>query len=220
VSVALRDHILRKVANPYGPGSLGYRARARRFAWLLERFPDFTSMNVIDLGGDTRAWRSADVRPAHLTIVGIEDWALTDPEPWMSVLQADACDPNAIPGGFDLVYSNSTIEHVGGPRYRRGFAETVRSSGVHYWIQTPYRYFPLEPHLVFPGFQFLPPVAKKAIARKWPLSLASRHPTIEPLQYALDHDLLTITEMRVLFPGAEIIRERVAGVVKSVVAVR
>ncbi len=37
------------------------------------------------------------------------------------------------------------------------------------WVQTPYRYFPIEPHWIFPGFQFLPLSARTEISRRWPL---------------------------------------------------
>jgi hypothetical protein len=218
--MSIRQTVLGRIADPYSPGSLGYRARAKRTAWMLKRFPDYRDMKVLDLGGDTRFWRAATVRPAHVTIVGVEEWSLLDPEPWMHVLLADACDPDAIPGGFDLVFSNSVIEHVGGPRYRRGFAQTVMQSGTHFWVQTPYRYFPLEPHLVFPAFQFLPPVAKVKVAKHWPLSAISSRDDVEPVSYVMDHELVTVTEMQALFPGAELLRERVGPLVKSLVAVR
>ena len=118
-------------------------------------------------------------------------------------------------GAFDLVFSNSVIEHVGGPRHRRGFAETVHKLAPHHWVQTPYRYFPLEPHLIFPGFQFLPPASKVRIATHWPLSHIRGRADVDPVQYVMDHELLTITEMQALFPRSVILRERVGGIVKS-----
>jgi hypothetical protein len=42
----------------------------------------------------------------------------------------------------------------------------------------------------------------------------------DPVTYALDQDLLSITEMRHLFPESELLRERVAGLIKSVIALR
>ena len=186
--------------------------------WLLRHFPDFAQMQIVDLGGDTAYWRAANVRPERVTIVSIDDWALGDPCSWMDTVQADACDPDAVAGAFDLVFSNSVIEHVGGPRHRRGFAETVHKLAPHHWVQTPYRYFPLEPHLIFPGFQFLPPASKVQVATKWPLSHIRGRADVDPVQYVMDHELLTVTEMRALFPESEILRERVAGIVKSLVA--
>jgi hypothetical protein len=186
---------------------------------MLERFPGFEEMNVVDLGGDVRSWQVSPVHPAHLTIVDISPGALREPEPWMAVVQGDACDRSTISGSFDLVFSNSVIEHVGGPRLRRGFADVVRSLSSNYWIQTPYRYFPLEPHFLFPGFQFLPPRAKVSLSYRWPLSARYKR-DVDHVAYAMDHELLTGTEMRALFPEAEILRERAGGMVKSLVAVR
>lgn len=186
--------------------------------WLLARFPDFTDMHVVDLGGHPRFWQASTVRPARVTIVAIEPGELVEPEPWMSLVNADACDTGAVPGSYDLVFSNSVIEHVGGPRYRRGFAETVHALAPHHWVQTPYRYFPLEPHFLLPGFQFLPPAAKVAISTRSPLG-AGRH-RADPVAYVMDHELLTITEMRSLFPGSDVVPERWAGLKKSLVAVR
>ena len=34
----------------------------------------------------------------------------------------------------------------------------------------------------------------------------------------MDHDLLTVTEMEVLFPRSVILRERIGGLVKSLIA--
>lgn len=215
--MAIADRITAKIADPYNPRSLGYRARSARMHRLFGRFPTFADMHVVDLGGDTRFWRSSPLRPAHVTVVAIEAWALADPEPWMSGVLADACDRAAVPGTYDLVFSNSVIEHVGGPRHRRGFAETVHALAPHHWVQTPYRYFPLEPHFVFPGFQFLPPAAKVTVAERWPLSRLNGR---DPVAYVMDHELLTVTEMRALFPESALLYERNAGLVKSLIAAR
>ncbi len=207
--------------SPYTPGSLGYKARTKRFQTLLARFPDFREMSVLDIGGDVRDWKSRpNARPAHVTILSHETPMLEDPEPWMTPLHADACDSKAVPIGFDLIYSNSVIEHVGGPYRRRQFAENIRRAGPHCWIQTPYRYFILEPHFVFPGFQFLPLAIQSHIAKRWPLAVPYAYPEVNPTGYCLEHDLLSKTELRLLFPMADILHERVGGFTKSLVAVR
>jgi hypothetical protein len=70
---------------------------------------------------------------------------------------------------FDLIYSNSVIEHVGGHWRRERYAETVHHFADHHWIQTPYRYFPVEPHWLFPFFQHLPISVKATITARWPM---------------------------------------------------
>lgn len=213
--------ILQKyLQSPYTSGSLGYKARAKRFQMLLAHFPDFREMHVLDIGGDVRDWKSRlNTRPAHVTILSHETAMLGDPEPWMTPLHADACDPETVPTGFDLIYSNSVIEHVGGPYRRRQFAENILRAGPHCWIQTPYRYFILEPHFVFPGFQFFPLTIQSRIAKRWPLAVPYAYPELEPIGYCLEHDLLSKTELRLLFPMADILHERVGGFTKSLIAV-
>ncbi|MEI6506629.1 MAG: methyltransferase type 11, partial [Planctomycetota bacterium] len=121
---------------------------------------------------------------------------------------------------FDLVFSNSLIEHVGGHASRLELAEAVRDLAPRHWVQTPYRYFPLEPHWLFPGMQFMPAAARVQIAAHWPLS----HTKPESVQAArrdvLWTELLSTTEMRDLFPESILLHERVAGLTKSLIAVK
>ncbi|MFL5780896.1 MAG: class I SAM-dependent methyltransferase [Thermoleophilaceae bacterium] len=222
------SRIRRLVADPYAPGSFAARSRLRRWELLRSRFPDFAEMSVVDLGGDSRHWVAAPVRPRRLVLLNPETWALdSDLADGAETVRGDACDPPAelVDEGFDLVYSNSVIEHLEGPWRRRAFADSVRRLAPRHWIQTPYRYFPIEPHWLFPGLQFLPLAARAFVDRVWPLH-ASRvlDPSADPQRLAVSHvlavELLSKTEMRHLFPESDLIEERVAGLTKSLVAVR
>jgi hypothetical protein len=57
---------------------------------------------------------------------------------------------------FDLVFSNSVIEHLFSIQNQQKMANEVKRVGKNYYIQTPNKFFPIEPHWVFPFFQFLP----------------------------------------------------------------
>jgi len=210
------------IADASRPGSLAARARERRWLDFEAVFPEFADMSVIDLGGTADFWASVPRRPAHLTVlnpaVGSESLL-----PWADLVTGDAClPPDALAGcSFDLVYSNSTIEHVGGHSRRQLFAGVVSRLGEHMWIQTPYRYFPIEPHFVIPWFQHLPVAARCTIAARWPL-MPSQFPT-EPTEIreeVMEIELLSIAEMEAYFPEATIEFERVAGMVKSLIALR
>jgi len=210
------------IADASRPGSLAARARERRWLAFEAAFPEFTDMSVIDLGGTADFWASIPRRPAHLTVLNpaVGSGSLL---PWADLVVGDACiPPDALAGrSFDLVYSNSTIEHVGGHSRRQLFAEVVRRLGDHMWIQTPYRYFPIEPHFVIPWFQHLPVAARCTVASRWPL-MPSQFPTgpTEITAEVLAIELLSITEMKAYFPEATIEFERVAGMVKSLIALR
>jgi hypothetical protein len=76
-----------------------------------------------------------------------------------------------------------------------------------YWVQTPNRYFPIEPHQLIPGYQFLPRRIRRPLDRR--LGGAGG--------YA---ELMTRGDLLALFPDAKIYEERVAGLVKSFAAYR
>ena len=218
----LASRILAVVRNEHSPYSIGGRARTKRWEELRRRFPDISSMRVIDLGGDARAWEIAPVRPQHVVLLNLGNWTEHDRPEWMSFVEGDACNPprEVTEQRFDLVYSNSLIEHLGGPAQRRRFADVVHALAPHHWVQTPYRYFPIEPHWVFPGFQFLPLPARVSLARNWPLSFTRGSGKEDATASTLSIELLTVTEMRHLFPDSEIYREPMAGMTKSLVAIR
>ena len=120
-------------------------------------------------------------------------------------------DARAMPfpdGAFDVVYCNSLIEHVG-PADRARVANEIRRVAARYFVQTPNRWFPIEPHVLLPLFQFLPRALKR---RAWRVG-ASRGPFEEI-------HLLTAAELKGLFPDAEIVRERLGPLTKSLMAVR
>ena len=208
------------VADPTRPGSLAARARAKRWDTFSSTFPRLADMSVIDLGGTVDFWATVPTRPAHLVL--INPVAGPDPRPdWAEVITGDACDPpEALSGrAFDLVYSNSTIEHVGGHARPQLFADVVHRLGDHMWIQTPYRYFPIEPHFVFPWFQHLPLAARVQVAAHWPL-MPPQFPSDpgEIREEVMSIELLSVTDLEDYFPSAEIRYERAAGLVKSLIA--
>jgi hypothetical protein len=177
-------------------------------------------MHILDLGGTPHAWRMAPIRPAHITMVNLDPVHSDKREEWITYLNADACEPpfNILSAKFDLVYSNSLLEHVGGYDRRRRLAEFVQSLADHYWVQTPYRYFPIEPHWLFPGFQFLPLRIRSRISRSWPYGHIRSDPA-NAVSDVASIELIDIAEMRHLFPGATVWRERFGGLTKSIVAI-
>jgi hypothetical protein len=203
------------------PDSIGERNRARRWQWLQATFPDIESMSLIDLGGTVDAWLRAPLRPAAVHVVNLETPPADVPD-WIRADLGDACDlPDHIAKQeYDLVFSNSVIEHVGGHMQRVRFADTVHRLAPRHWVQTPYRYFPIEPHWLFPGFQFLPLTVRAEISRRWPLVHTPSASHADGVRAAMGVELLSRTEMSCYFPDSVIRYERVLGVVKSLIAVR
>ncbi|HEY0534244.1 MAG TPA: class I SAM-dependent methyltransferase [Actinoplanes sp.] len=207
------------------PGSVGDRMRKRRAGWLTQQFPDLAEMSVIDLGGRASSWIAAPVRPKHVHIVNLEgETGLESAElpPWAEVDYGDACNlPAAIlDRTYDLVFCNSVLEHVGGHERRQRLADAVHKLAPSHWVQTPYRYFPIEPHFVAPFLQFLPNAAQATLAHRWPLVHTRPADRAEAIESALWIELLDRTQMRYYFPDSTLRSERFAGLTKSVIAVR
>lgn len=200
--------------------SLAERARLRRWRQLRETLPDFEDLRVLDLGGTTVFWDRAPERPRSVTVINLVEPG--EGLPWVRPIAGDALDARELAGSadFDLVFSNSLIEHLGGHLNRVRFAEVVRSMAPRYVVQTPYRYFPVEPHWVFPGMQFLPVRARSWLAPRWPLGQTRGWPADEAMNEVLCTELLSLTEMRFYFPDAHIEWERMAGLPKSMTAFR
>lgn len=209
--------ITRGFVSPYAAGTFGDRARARRWAEFARTFPDIGELSVVDVGGEAQAWARSGLRPKRLVLLNVAEQE--EMEPWMESLVADACDPPPL-DDFDLAYSNAVIGHVGGHRRRVQYAATIRRH-PRYWVQTAYRYFPVDPNFLIPGLQQLPRALQARIVTHWPIghyaSVKDRH---RALMRLMEIDLLSAAELRWYFPEAEIRRERVAGWTKSLIALR
>jgi hypothetical protein len=212
--------LTRRLVDVTDPRSLSGRARHRRWQIFNERFPDIDQMNVLDLGGTAVSWQLSGLRPARLVLLNLADAGGCE---GTETVIGDACDlPEEISDSrFDLVYSNSVIEHVGGHWRRQRFAETVRDMAAHHWIQTPYRYFPVEPHWAAPGFQFVPLALRGRLIVAWPIgSLAMVKDWPTAVMRAQGTELLSKTEMRGYFPDSDLLVEHIFGLPKSLIAVR
>jgi hypothetical protein len=205
--------------DPRVEGSLSSRFRNRRWHELLQAFPDLAAMRVLDLGGTVDHWESGPVKPSEVVLLNLGGDAYTGPG--IRMIHGDACDPpeELRSEKFDLVYSNSLIEHVGGFSNRMAVAENVHAFAPRHWVQTPYRYFPIEPHWLFPGLQFLPVPLRVKAAQRWPLGW-SQPKGRDNVAHVLNVELLTRTEMHFLFPDSEIAEERAAGLCKSLIALQ
>jgi hypothetical protein len=191
---------------------------------LMEEFPGLVEMSVVDLGGTTESWLRAPVMPRSVTIVNMFEPGSTD-DLSITPLLGDACNAvealvaAGIEPTFDLVYCNSVIEHVGGHVQRTRLAKEVAQLAPRHWVQTPYRYFPIEPHWVCPMMQFLPVALAAQIAYRWPLAHSRPGSYEQARDGVLWTELQSATEMKAYFPRSTIRRERFAGVTKSLIAV-
>ena len=110
---------------------------------------------------------------------------------------------------FDVVYSNSVIEHVGDIEDMLKMAREVRRVGRWYFLQTSNLFFPMEPHFLFPLFQFLPISCRVYLVRHFNLGWVGRVPDSEGAERKVRSiHLLSKADLRFLFPDANITTEK------------
>jgi len=173
---------------------------------------------VLDDGGYAYYWSYFAKRP-RLTIVNLEPPA-QDPQGIDWVI-ADGRQLPFRDGTFDIVFSNSVIEHVGDTASRQSYAREVDRVGQCYYVQTPNYWFPVEPHLMTPLIHFLPMRVQRKLLRNFTLWGILVRPTPEGCDdFLRDIRLLDAGEVRSLFPKAKLWRERFMGITKSLIAVK
>ena len=97
---------------------------------------------------------------------------------------------------FDWVFSNAVIEHVGAwPQQQRFAREIRRVASRGYFVTTPNKFFPIEPHTMLPLYQFLPVPIQKKVAPFSPGYLREYE----------EINLISRTQMKALFPEARVL---------------
>lgn len=170
-------------------------------------------IKVLDVGGRPEYWRNVGLQGiGELVILNNDPGELSgaqDRAPITSRI-GDARDLSEYADGhFDLVHSNSVIEHVGTWGDMMAMAREVRRVGRSGWVQTPAWEFPIEPHFRAP---FLHWFAAPLRARMLGLSVlpAYRGMGLRERRANVDRiNLLSYREMRALFDDAEIYVERI-----------
>ena len=203
--------------------ALSLRFRRRRMRRFLGAFPVTSETRILDIGGTPECWELIDERPrvtllntprAKADLGGAASWV--------------AGDGRALPfrdSSFDIVFSNSVIEHVGGAASQARFAQEVARVGRSFWVQTPNRWFPVEQHLLTPLVHWLPKAWQHVLVPRFTVWSAVTPVTPDRRRFYLEHylsdvRLLAAGELARLFPGARIVRERFCGWTKSLIAVR
>lgn len=213
--------MLPNFADNRDPNSLASRLRAKRseqFKSLLDSLP--RPLNILDVGGRQTVWetiRLVDQPDVHITILNLEQEECRHRN--VHSVVGDARDMRGFHDRqFDIVYSNSVIEHVGAIDQMVRMASEVRRVGRRYFVQTPYRYFPVEPHFVFPMFQFLPLSIRTLMVQNFNLGWIARQPDREQAANEVRSiNLLSRRELQSLFPDGQMMEERLLGLTKSLI---
>ena len=179
-------------------------------------------LKLLDVGGTQGFWESMGsdaLGDVQVTLLNLQAEPVSGQE--FESVAGDARDLSRYDdASYDVVFSNSVIEHLG-PRLadQRLMANEIRRVGRRYFVQTPNRYFPIEPHFLTPGFQFLPVSTRVWAVTHFNVGWYRRFADEAAARREVESiSLLTEKQVRDLFPGAEIYREKILGMTKSFIA--
>jgi hypothetical protein len=214
---------INELANYNNKKSLANSFRNKRFAFFesqLEKLNTGTPITILDVGGTESFWvnrgyhEKLDIKITLLNLTEFETHYSN-----MVSVKGNACNLSEYANNsFDLVFSNSVIEHLYTCENQKLMAEEVQRVGKNYYIQTPYKYFFVEPHYLLPYFQFLPKKAKVFILSKTKLSRGTKISTEDAKDQAEQIVLVSKNKMKQLFPKAKIYKEKFLGMTKSLTA--
>jgi 2-polyprenyl-3-methyl-5-hydroxy-6-metoxy-1,4-benzoquinol methylase len=214
--------ILGKLTSYEDTESFVNRMRNARFRFFDERVKALNHgpLTLLDVGGYEQFWVARGYQGrdgVQITVLNLEKEATHYPN--VTSVKGNACDLSEFADRqFDIVFSNSVIEHLHNYEAQQAMAREVQRVGKYHFVQTPNRFFLIEPHYLLPGFQFLPRAVQTAVLTKTSWSRQSRM-NLEDAEAILDEiRLLTETEVRKLFPRSRIYKEKFLGMTKSFTA--
>jgi hypothetical protein len=212
--------MLKGLADNSNDKSLASSLRRKRHSFFLGLISGLPRpVTILDVGGTESYWNIMGMTSPgdfKITLLNIRD--AQSSSLYVGHVVGDARVMDFEDKCFDVVFSNSVIEHVGGREDQKRMADEVMRVGRRYFIQTPNRFFPMEPHFLFPLFQFLPLALRIQLLRNFGLGWIPKTPNALAAKKIVESiRLLDKKELVGLFPGAGVYEERVAGLVKSFV---
>jgi hypothetical protein len=212
---------LRGLADGHSENSFSNRMRGKRF----ERFEALTAdlprpLKIIDIGGTTNFWRQrgwAGREDVEITMVNLHEEPTGETN--LRSIVGDATNlADVADGEYDIAFSNSVIEHLFTGDAQAAMAREVQRVAKAFWVQTPNFWFPMEPHFLVPGWQYLPVAARVAILRRRRCGWRGPCPDVEDARRTVrEVRLMRKGELRRLFPDATLVEERFYGLTKSFV---
>lgn len=214
------------------------QSRKRRAKLFLNNFKLTPDTRILDLGGGNgmhihAVLENTPVLPENIYVADINEQAVKLAAERYGFVPALLPEAGSLPFSdkfFDIVFCSSVIEHATVPksmvweyvsgrefreealRHQLEFADEIKRVGRGYFVQAPYRWFPIEAHTALPFVGFLPRrllVPLLRLTNKFWIKKANP-----------DFYLPTVKDMQYYFPEATILKEYALGFTKSLIAYR
>ena len=220
-----------RLANYDDPASFASRLRRARFgrfvALARQAAGSGERVSILDVGGTVRYWAQVlddsmrGLQPVITIVTPAATPAVTN-DPRIRIVRGDGCDLAMFRDReFDVVHSNSVVEHVGDWARMQRFAAEIRRLAPRYYVQTPNFWFPVEPHSMTPFLHWMPLPWRLSLVQRYALGNWRRAGDVSEAMARIEGArLLDRRMLQSLFPDAAIAVERFALLPKSLIAVR
>jgi len=214
------------------------QSRAKRARVFRDIFALEADTKVLDIGSEDGSHiadvlKGSPVKPENVFIADIDEESVARGSHKFGFVPVVIPESGRLPFQdkyFDIVYCSSVIEHVTVPKEKiwsiqsgrefrarswdrqREFANEIDRLASSYYVQTPNKYFIVESHTWLPFIGYLP--------RRLLLPVLRVSNQIWVKQTTPDWNLLSAKQMQLLFPEGELLRERLLGIVKSIIIVK
>lgn len=200
-------------ADQKNKNSYSEKFRKKRLEFLKEFCEGIKKpVRILDLGGSDYHWKNSvfeNNRNYHITLVNVENQNVKDFTNFCFIKKNAVDLKQFYDNEYDLVYSNSLLEHLNSLEKQEKIAGEIARIGIHYFIQTPNYYFPVEPHFLFPLFQFFPDELKVRLISNFDLGWYDKQEDdSKARELATSVRLMKKKELKKIFPGAGIFSER------------
>lgn len=204
------------------PRSLPSMFRKRRFSIIMTIINDIIKekggCRIIDLGGTKNYWNLINdflvANKIYIDLVNISESEIRGSH--FNCVVGDVTDLSDIPDqSYDFVHSNSVIEHIESWAGMVAMAKNVYRLAPRHYVQTPYMWFPYEPHYRLPLVHWFPEQIRMRA-----LLLRKTEDVDIAMRIVRERNLLDFRQMSNLFPNSMLKSERVFGITKSILAIK
>lgn len=218
------QNTLRKLHDFRQPHSITIKLRKKRFAFfksLIESLP--RPLKILDAGGIQVFWEKMEFceEPGVIIVLLNLHKERINYSNFYSVVGDVRNLSQFKDKEFDVVFSNALIQDLGNYEDQRRMANEIRRVGKRYFVQAPNRFFPIEPHFLFPFFQFFPAPIQVWLHTHFDLGYRRKIPDRQKAIAELNSIKLPCKkELIEFFPDAKIVEETFFGLTKSFMVVK
>ncbi len=176
-------------------------------------------LRILDIGGTQKFWENMNyikLDKINITLLNTKKEEVLHPN--FHSIVGDATDLSYFKKNeFDIVVAHSLIEHIPTAKKQSKLSKEIIRISKYYFVETPNKCFPIEPHFRLPFVQFAPANFKKFLLTKTKLVRNKKWAGDQEKNF-LKIKPISKKEFKKMFPDGKIYYEKYLGLTCSFTA--